>query len=116
MIYFLILGLLFISMILLFLNYRRSIEQFRCSNMTIRQRLTLSLACASLIQLFLIPAIPGWVIAVSIIGYKDIHITPLESVIFAVIMMLANTVIYYFVFYFAITWLSRLLAINNSDK
>lgn len=115
MFYLLIQALIFVSAILLFIKSRRSSEQFSWSRLTSGQRAALSLAFVPLIQLFIIPILPGWLIATAIVGYRDIHITPLESVVFGVIMILSNTLVYYFIFYFVIGWLSRLWAIRTGD-
>jgi hypothetical protein len=116
MIYFLIIALLFISMILVFVKSCRSVEKFQWSNLTLKQHISLSLAFASLIQFLFISLFPGWIVATYIVGYNDIYTTPLESIFFTVITLLSNTLIYYFIFYFLIGLISKSLAIKTGDR
>lgn len=43
------------------------------------------------------------------VGYNDIRTTPRETVIFPVVMLLSNALIYYFIFYILTGLLSLLL-------
>jgi fumarate reductase subunit C len=110
MIYFLIMALLAVSMILLFAKSCRAVESFRWSKLTFKQRFFLASASALLIQFFILTMLPGFLIAMYAVGYNERRTTTLETVIFPVVMLLSNILIYYFIFYILIGFLMRLLA------
>lgn len=94
-IFMIYLGILAVQTVLMILTFEYSCrfdEQFQWSKLTLNQRIILSIAFASLIQFLIVTMIPGWLIAVTILGYKSIDITAFENEIFGIIMVIANTI------------------------
>ncbi len=105
MLSFILFALAILGVLTAFAHSRKSLQKRLSSNLTGGERVLLSIAFAGIFQfLFLMP---GWIVAVSILGYSGSTVTPLMNVIFGLVMLTANTVIYFPLFYLLITWFSR---------
>jgi hypothetical protein len=105
MLTFFLFSLVILGVLVAFACSRQSNLERHWSNLTTRERLLLSIALAGVFQfLFLLP---GWIIAACLVGYSDgIGETQLEKVVFGMITLIANTVIYFPLFYLLLGWLS----------
>ena len=99
-------ALLILGVLVAFAHLRKSHQKRHWSKQTVSERILLSTAFAGIFQfLFLLP---GWIIAISIFGYSDgVGETPLEKMLFGIVTLIANTVIYLPLFYLLIKWLSN---------
>jgi hypothetical protein len=98
-------SIVILGVLIAFARSRQSNLEKHWSDLTARERLLLSIALAGVFQfLFLLP---GWIIAACIVGYSDgVGETQLENVVFGMITLIANTVIYFPLFYLLLGWLS----------
>lgn len=100
-------SLVILAVLVAFTRSRRTNLERHWSDLTVRERVLLSIAMAAVFQfLFLLP---GWIVAACIVGYRDgAGVTWLEELVFGTITLTANTVIYAPFFYLLLVWLPRL--------
>ncbi len=98
MLTFFLFSLVMLGVLVSFACFRQSNLERHWSNLTTRERLLLSIALAGVFQfLFLLP---GWIVAAYIVGYSDgVGETQSEKVVFGMVTLMANTVIYFPLFY-----------------
>ena len=103
MLYLFLFVLVMLGVLAGFTFLRKSHPKRHWSNQTNGERALLSVLFAGIFQfLFLLP---GWLIAVSILGYYGGRETQLENLLFALVTLTSNTVIYFPFFYLLLGWL-----------
>ena len=107
MIYLVILALLIVVMIVFFEKSIQPDEKFHWYSQTVKQRIILSIAFASMIQFLFITMIPGWFITALIVGKGGFYETYWGNQIWGIVMMFANTIFYFFIFYSLLGWISN---------
>ena len=84
---------------------RKSRPKRHWSNQTIGERTLLSIVLAGIFQfLFLLP---GWSVAAYIVGYSGNTTTLLREVVFGLVTLATNTIIYFPLFYLPLRWFSN---------
>ena len=104
MIPYFLFALLILGVIALLIRSRNLYPKRHWNNQTNSERLLLSIVFAGFFQfLFLMP---GWIVAVYIIGKGVFAETVVGNLVFGLLMLIANTIIYLPFFYLLIGWLS----------
>ena len=107
--------LLFISTTLLFIKTRKSRGKVDWLNMPSRQLFILSIVFASGIQFLIVTIIPGWLIALTILGYESTP-TPFEDVVFNLFTLITNLILYSSIFFLLIRCFHRLIIKNTINS
>jgi amino acid transporter len=102
--------------LMMFYRSRQSHEGRHWTDQTSSSRFMLSFALAAGIQFLYVTMIPGWIVAVVLIGKGRFAETRLGNEIFGLIMVVANLIIYLPICYGLLEWLSRRRRKNNEKS